>query len=158
MGQSLAHYLDTYVVAHRAQSAGGRDRFGPMKTAAAYFGCTNRHRVALQAVWWDSCMCESVPVKTEALRKHDGLQVTVLLFFSHSLLLQQGHQRISLLHHIQHLAQYTPLLRQLILPLQIIWERERKRCCEAVINWRTITRENHKGLRGSWTINILCVY
>lgn len=59
-----------------------------------------------QTQWWAG----SGPVQAEALAQHSSLQVLVLLFLPQSLLLQQGHQRVSLLHHLQHLVQDLFLL------------------------------------------------
>ena len=62
----------------------------------------------------------SGPVQAEALGQHGGLQVLVLLLLPQPLLLQQGHQRVSLLHHLQHLVQDPLLLCQLLLRLQVV--------------------------------------
>ena len=62
----------------------------------------------------------SGPVQAEALGQHGGLQVLVLLLLPQPLLLQQGYQGVSLLHHLQHLVQDPLLLRQLLLRLQVV--------------------------------------
>ena len=63
----------------------------------------------------------SGPVEVIALGQHGGLQVLVLLLLPQPLLLQEGHQGVALLHHLQHLAQDAFLLRQLPLRLQVVW-------------------------------------
>lgn len=62
----------------------------------------------------------SSPVEAEALGEHDALQVLVLLLLPEPLLLQEGHQSVALLHHLQHLVQDLLLLRQLLLRLQVV--------------------------------------
>lgn len=65
-------------------------------------------------------LSSSGPVEVEALGKHDRLQVLVLLLLTEPLLLQEGYQGVSLLHHLQHLIQDALLLSQLHLRLQVV--------------------------------------
>lgn len=62
----------------------------------------------------------SGPVEIETLREHDRLQVLILLLLPEPLLLQEGYQGVSLLHHLQHLIQDVLLLCQLHLCLQVV--------------------------------------
>lgn len=69
------------------------------------------------------CIVESTrlsPVEVEAFGEHDGLQVLVLLLLPKPLLLQEGHQGVTLLHHLQHLIQDLLLLSELLLRLQVV--------------------------------------
>jgi len=60
------------------------------------------------------------PVEVEALGEHHALQVLVLLLLPKPLLIQEGHQGIALLHHLQHLIQDLLLLAELLLRLQVV--------------------------------------
>lgn len=70
-----------------------------------------------------SLQTRSGPSESQSLGHHDLLQVLVFLSFLLSLFLQQRHQRVSLLHHLQHLLQNQTLLHQLPLLLQMICTR-----------------------------------
>lgn len=60
------------------------------------------------------------PVQAQAFGEHNGLQVLVFLLLLKPLLLQERHQVVALLHHLQHLVQDLLLLGQLLLALQVI--------------------------------------
>ncbi len=81
------------------------------------------------------------PVEVESFREHHRLQVFIFFFLPESLLLQQGHQRISLLDYLQHLIQNLFLLCKFLLALQMVcreWNIDFKRmritlCCYNMI-------------------------
>lgn len=74
-------------------------------------GGLGESRLAGRCQHTSQCTCESSgPVQAEALRQHGGFQVLVLFFFPEPLLLQQGHQGVSLFYHFQHLVQDLLLL------------------------------------------------
>lgn len=72
------------------------------------------------------CACVLSPMQAKALGQHGCLKVIVLLSLLQSLLLQESHKSIPLLDNIQHLAQDSPFLCQLLLILQMVWERDRE--------------------------------
>lgn len=68
------------------------------------------------------------PVEVEALGEHDRFQVFVLFLLPESLLFQESHQRVPLLHHLQHFVQDPLLLGQLCLSFQVVYKRDRISC------------------------------
>lgn len=60
------------------------------------------------------------PIEVKAFRKHHRLEILVLLFLPKPLLLQKGHQSITLLHHLQHLTEDLLFLSKLFLCLKVV--------------------------------------
>lgn len=81
--------------------------------------------VVLGRLCWVDFLLLLNPVKVEALGEHYSLQVFIFFLLPESLLLQESHQRVPLLHHLQHLIQDPLLLGQLCLSLQVVYKREK---------------------------------